>query len=113
MTESDKLQEALDRLIKKTRAGEIKWEETLPEDGFIVSFPTHSVKIGRSPNDTGLTVSLFDKNGAVFLEQTATSGGVLNPGGALLGRRILELYQVVQANTPRDVELDRLLEELA
>ncbi len=113
MNESDKLLEALDRLIKKTRSGEINWEETLPDDAYMASLPSHSVSIGPVSDGQGVIVSLFDKSGSVFLEQTATSAGVLNPGGSLLGSKILELYRLVQANTPRLLELDRFLEELA
>lgn len=113
MTESDKLQQALDRLIKKTKAGEINWKETLPDNAYMASFPSHSVCIGPAPDSQGVIVSLFDKSGSVFLEQTATSAGVRNPGGALVGSKILELYRLVHASTPQLLERDRLLEELA
>ena len=112
MTENGKLQEVADRLIEKTRTKEIVWNESFPSGSFMVSFPTHSVKIGPMREGGGILLSIHNEYGAPFAEASATSSGITSPGGPMLGSKIAELYRLAQANTVQETELDKLLEEL-
>ena len=83
-----------------------------PPGSFMVSFPSHSVKIGPKNAGSDLVLSMYDEYGRVFEETVASSAGMTKAGSPVLGRRLLELFQLVQASTEKDGELDKLLQEL-
>ena len=51
-------------LVEKTKAGKLKWEETLEENAFIASVGGNTTfKVQRKPD--GHTLSLFDEKGTL------------------------------------------------
>jgi hypothetical protein len=59
----------LDRLIKKTEAGELKWEEAAASNAFQVSFPNYAVILSEAEGESDTVdyiVELVNSDGRVI-----------------------------------------------
>ena len=112
MNENRKIQRLLDRLVAKTREKELIWSESFPPGSYMASLPRHSVKIARKDDNEGIVLSMYDEYGRVFDETTATSYGLMNASGPVVGKKLQELFHLVQQSTVKERELDELLQEL-
>ena len=72
---NEKLIELARKMVSKTRAGELPWEQTLRENVFSVSFPKYSVSIVQVPETDQswgtYTLSVFNETGRLLDTLTA------------------------------------------
>lgn len=105
----DKLRKLIDRLLVKTRAGELQWSETPTQDAFQASFPSYSLELERE--DTTIYIRVLNAEGNV-LEWTSdqkmrTEGNWKNADDI---RKLDELYALARRQALRvEKALDELL----
>lgn len=105
----DKLRKLIDRLLVRTRAGELQWSETSSQDAFQASFPSYSLELERA--DTTIYIRVLNSEGKV-LEWTSdqkmrTEGNWKNADDI---RKLDELYALARRQALRvEKALDELL----
>ncbi|MGE5270661.1 MAG: hypothetical protein ACM3JG_13420 [Thiohalocapsa sp.] len=109
----------LDRLIQKTDAGELAWEETAAGDAFQVSFPNYAVILSEAETPTTIdyVVELVNADGRIIdrfsdvtLERTDPSS---QRGGPRHFDRMKALFEVARRQALGvDKALDEILREL-
>jgi hypothetical protein len=109
MTE-DKMVELTDRLIAKTREGELAWHVGLRPGSLTVSFPRHTIEI--TPDGLNrLVLTVQNGEGEIIVRTSANHfPGVEEARYVVPEEKLHELYEAAQEST--EAELDQLLEEL-
>jgi hypothetical protein len=116
MRTEEKLLKLFQRLHAKTKAGEIKWEQTSRSDVFQTAFPNYVVKLSARPSDSGEAfdyfVSIVNENGVVL--ETASDIDISKAFPAVEAYKTMrELYDMARREALGvNAALDSLLGEL-
>lgn len=60
----DKLRKLVDRLLKKTQAGELRWSETSSPESFQTSFPDYSIEVEK--NKDLVLLRIYNSDGRII-----------------------------------------------
>jgi hypothetical protein len=109
MTE-DKMVELVNRLIAKTRQGELAWHVGVTPRSLTVSFPRHTIQVVPEERDR-LILTVQNGEGETIAETpTGNWPSIDEARYAVPYDKLRELYEAAQAST--EAELDQLLDEL-
>src|SRR4051812_26197174 len=91
----------LKRLIERTVAGRVKWEETPASNTYQTSFPNHTVKVaesrGAAPDEPDYFLSIVDEEARV-LDRASDSDlrEIADSEGASAFQKMRELYRLAR-----------------
>lgn len=106
----------VERLLNKSRSGELAWRESIRPDEFQVAFPSSGVQIRstKSGNFTDFHISLIDSSGRVvdgFGNDQLDRDGPYKSGS--WSRPLSELYELARRSALRaDDVIDSILVEI-
>lgn len=106
----------VERLLEKSRAGELLWQESVRPDEFQVAFPNSGVQIRsiKNGNFTDFHISLIDSSGRVvegFGKDQLDRDGPHSSGS--WSRPLSELYALARRSALRaDEVIDNILVEI-
>jgi hypothetical protein len=114
MSETNRMEKLIDRLIEKTRKGEIAWSESIPSGAFMTSFPNYSVKIEASGSDFyPYAVKVLDQTGEIIARtHSGLSEALQDPDRGVSKESLRTLYDSARLSLYREDDLDRLLQEI-
>lgn len=106
----------LDRLIKKTEAGELKWEETAASNAFQVSFPNYTVilsEVESGDDAIDYVVELVNSDGRIIDRFSDVTLQQTDPNTS--GERLLHFNRMkglFEASRRQALGVDQALDEL-
>lgn len=106
-----KLVDLLNRLVDKTMAGEVKWEETENPNIFQVSFKNYAVRIASSGSrDEAFGLSMFNAAGTMI--ESATDEDLSRISGTSSEKMKTLFHEARKQARGFDTAIDDILEEL-
>lgn len=87
-----KLLQLIERLLRKTRAGDVPWEATAQDGRFQVAFPDYSVVVFERGNDWVL--SIYNDEGAQI--ESVSDSALYNEGQGNAAEQLVALYQAAR-----------------
>jgi len=114
----DKLASLAERLLNRTRAGGITWEETDRSGYFVATLEGGSVTVGR-PLEGPYELNVRNDRGAIMDEATVQPSNIISQSvlgteaAKTLARLVPTLHETVRRDALNvDVTLDSLLDQL-
>lgn len=108
--DEDRVIKVADRLLAKSQAGEIAWQETADEDTFPACFPDYSVRISKyeTRGATNYTLTLADSMGRDLKSLLS-----IGPPSPEVAETLKDLFELARGRALSvDEKIDRILESL-
>lgn len=106
----------LDRLVEQTNGGNLKWEETVENRSFMVSFPNYTIRVSQEDGENDMTdyvISIINNEGSVIDRFSDVTLSQMRPGGSYF-TMMEELFNNARRNAfGADKALDDILSELS